>query len=251
LSSGLVIPLSPELQIGAVVDYSSRAPVAEELYSNGPHLTTNSFEVGNINLDNEKATNIAVTVEYDAEEMSGRVTLYSTQFSDFIFQQAIGAEEDGLPVVAYNQQDAKFYGLDAELTSLLAEWEDGEVELSLQFDWINASLDISGNDHIPRTPPLRFGMGVHGRWGPFSATLDYLRADNQTDVAPQELASENYYDLDLYLGYEIKLSARADIEVFIQGKNLGDEEQRHHVSFIKDFAPAPGRTFLAGLKLNF
>jgi len=41
------------------------------------------------------------------------------------------------------------------------------------------------------------------------------------------------------------------MEIFLHGKNLGDEEQRHHVSFIKDFAPAPGRTLLAGLRVNF
>ena len=39
------------------------------------------------------------------------------------------------------------------------------VEVSLKFDWVSASLDVSGNDHIPRTPPLRYGIGVLGELG--------------------------------------------------------------------------------------
>ena len=251
LSAGLVIPLSPNFVLGTAFDYSSRAPVAEELYSNGPHLTTNSFELGNINLDNEQAVNVAATLEYKAEKVSGRVTIYSTQFSDFIFQQATGGEQDGLTEVAYLQQDANFYGIDAELKSRIVDWDDGGLDLSLQFDVINASLDIAGNDYIPRTPPLRVGIGILGTWGAFSAELDLMNVDSQSNVAAQELSSEEYYDLNLYLGYQMKLSERADMEIFVHGKNLGDEEQRQHVSFIKDFAPAPGRTLLAGLRLNF
>ncbi len=251
VSAGLVIPLSQGLRLGALVDYSSRAPVAEELYSNGPHLTTNSFEVGNANLDNESAANISATLEYAADRLSGRATVYYTQFSDFIFQQASGAEEDGLPVVAYLQDDATYFGIDAELTSRFAEWDQGGAELSLMFDWLSASLDVDGNDHIPRTPPMRYGVGLDAKWGAVSAALEFLRVDEQTDVAPEELLTDAYNDVSAYLGYTFSSADGASLELFVQGKNLSDDEQRHHVSFIKDVAPAPGRTVLLGARLNF
>lgn len=251
VSAGLVIPLSSGLRLGTLFDYSSRAPVAEELYSNGPHLTTNSFEVGNANLDNESAANLSATLEYSADNLSGRATVYYTQFSDFIFQQASGGEEDGLPVVAYLQQDATYFGIDAELTSRVAEWDQGSMEFSLMFDWLDASLDVDGNDHIPRTPPMRYGIGLDARWGSVSAALEFLRVDDQTDVAPQELLTDAYNDVSVYLGYTFSSSDSASLELFVHGKNLSDDEQRHHVSFIKDVAPAPGRTVLLGARLNF
>lgn len=46
-SLGAIIPLSDVWQLNIIADYSSRAPVAEELYADGPHLTTNSYEQGN------------------------------------------------------------------------------------------------------------------------------------------------------------------------------------------------------------
>jgi iron complex outermembrane receptor protein len=39
--------------------------------------------------------------------------------------------------------------------------------------------------------------------------------------------------------------------VFLQGRNLTDQDQRQHTSFIKDFAPMPGRTVEAGLRARF
>ena len=43
----------------------------------------------------------------------------------------------------------------------------------------------------------------------------------------------------------------ADCTLFFQGRNLGDEEQRNHASIVKDFAPAPGRTLEAGIRVAF
>ena len=39
--------------------------------------------------------------------------------------------------------------------------------------------------------------------------------------------------------------------VFMIAENLTNEEQRHHTSFIKDFAPAPGRNYQVGVRLEF
>jgi len=38
---------------------------------------------------------------------------------------------------------------------------------------------------------------------------------------------------------------------FLRGNNLLDQDMRAHTSFIKDFAPMPGRSVVAGLRANF
>lgn len=75
-SLGLVVPLSERLQLGLIADIASRAPVAEELYSNGPHLTTGTFERGDASLDNERAVNLSATLHYDGEVWSATATGY-------------------------------------------------------------------------------------------------------------------------------------------------------------------------------
>ncbi|MFK8018765.1 MAG: TonB-dependent receptor [Pseudomonadales bacterium] len=251
LSAGLVIPVGSAINLGLLFDYSARAPVAEELYSNGAHLVTSSFELGNASLDSEKAANIAATLEYQGERLNARSTLYYTYFSDFIYQQADGDEMDGFPVLRYQQDDATYFGIDAEFNVELSQFSGGDVNFTAQFDYVNASLDVSGNDHIPRTPPLRVSAGLNGRWGAWNARLDFSRVDEQDDTAPLELRTEAYNDVSSWIGYEIGLQGDTSLQLFLQGKNLSDDEQRQHVSFIKDFAPAPGRTIVVGAQLSF
>lgn len=249
-SLGFVIPLSEEWQLGLIGDYSSRAPVSEELFSDGPHLVTNAFEIGDPSLDNERAANLAATLQYSGARWQGTLTTYVTYFSDFIFEGATGAEEDGLPVFQFQQEDARFVGVDFELGAEVARWEGGAFSVRFLADYVDAELDVSGNENLPRIPPMRYGLGLEFTHGFVTASIDYLRVDEQDDAAEQELVTDEYDDLGAYLGATIPIGDAA-LSLFVVGKNLTDDEQRRHTSFIKDFAPAPGRTIEAGVRLEF
>lgn len=250
-SLGAIIPLSDLWQLNMIADYSSRAPVAEELYADGPHLTTNSFEEGNVELDSESAINISATLQYQHQDWSASITAYQTHFSDFIYQQATGEIEDDLPVVAYQQNDANFFGADVELSVNIIEQADNNVRLKALFDFVNADVDVSGNQHLPRIPPMRYGLGLEAQWGRLSGSIDYLRVDEQLDVADFELASDAYNDLSIYAEVKQPLSETVLLTGFLRGKNLTNDEQRVHTSFIKDLAPAPARTVEIGFRLGF
>ena len=76
------------------------------------------------------------------------------------------------------------------------------------------------------------------------------RVTDQDDTAFDELPTDEYTDLRAYVGLKLPFSV-GDMEVFLNAKNLTDDEQRYHTSFIKDFAPAPGRTIEAGVRVSF
>ena len=50
-SLGLIVPLGEGREAALLADYSSRAPVGEELFSDGPHPGTGVFEIGDPGLD--------------------------------------------------------------------------------------------------------------------------------------------------------------------------------------------------------
>jgi len=250
VSMGAVIPLNSYWRLGVVADQSSRAPVGEELYSNGPHLATNAFEIGDPTLDNESATSLSATLEYSGEQWNGSVTVYYNHFTDFIYEQATGAEADELPVFQYQQDDARFVGVDLEAEVRIAQWEGGSMHVRGMLDFVEAEIDVRGNDNLPRIPPLRFGTGIAFNFGRVDATLDFLRVSKQNDTASFELDTSAYNDLRLYLGIEQPLG-HATLGLFLVGKNLTDAEQRQHTSFIKDFAPNPGRTLEVGARVTF
>lgn len=251
VSLGAVIPLNSGLRVGVNADLSSRAPVAEELYSNGPHLATGAFEIGDPNLDNERAINLSAVLNYDDERFSASANIYYNRFNDFIFEAANGEIEDGLPVFEFLQDDARFIGVDLEASYKFATWNKGQASLRALFDFVDAELDVSGNDNLPRIPPLRYGAGIEARFNLLTVSVDYVRATRQSDVTDAELPTDGFDDLRAYIGADIPVGGDAILTAFVTGRNLTDDEQRAHTSFIKDFAPAPGRTVEAGVKFVF
>lgn len=249
-SLGIVVPFGNGWQFGLVTDYSSRAPVSEELYSNGPHLVTNAFELGDPNLDNERAANLAATLRFDGDLWDAAITTYFTSFSDFIYEQATGDEQDGLLIFQFRQNDARFFGVDLETNIQIAEWETGTIKIKVMADLVEAELDVRGNDNVPRIPPFRYGLGVELDAGIVSASLNFLHVDKQDDNSPGELSTSDYDDLSVYIGATLPFGD-GSLNLFAAGKNLTDDEQRLHTSFIKDFAPAPGRTLEIGVRLLF
>jgi iron complex outermembrane receptor protein len=249
-SLGLVIPFGTAWELGLQSDYSERAPVPEELYSDGPHLATNAYEIGNPDLDEEQAINFAATLGYTSDTWYLNASAYYTEFSDFIYQFATGEEEDELPVQQYDQDDATFYGFDMSGGFRAATFDGGSLWLNGMFDIVEAELDIDGNDNVPRLPPWRIGVGASLDWHRISARIDYLYVDEQDDVSEFELPTDDYEDLRIFISTHVP-SRFGEFELFVQGKNLTDDEQRYHTSFIKDFAPQPGRTFEGGIRMRF
>ena len=249
VSLGLIRPIGDHWSISAQVDHSSRAPVAEELYSDGPHLATGSYEIGDSSLDSEVAANIAATVQYNSDRFRFALSAYRTDFSDFIFEAATGAELDGLPVLQWQQQDALFQGVEADFSFQAAVWDTGRWALTAGMDAVHADLSGTMDDDLPRLPANRWRLGTVLEWRNIIAELTFTRVSDQDDVAFGELPTDGFNHFRAYIGYRARLG-NAAVEFFVRGDNLTDDEQRYHTSFIKDLAPQPGRTIEGGVTVR-
>jgi iron complex outermembrane receptor protein len=250
-SLGMILPFGDAWSLGLLADYTARAPIAEELYSFGPHLATRAFEVGNPDLDEETALSLSANLRYAGERWFFSGTVYYNTFSDFIYEMPTGEQEDGLPVFSFTQDDATFMGLDAEVRATVAEWDEAALEVSAQFDTVSGEVDVSGNDNLPRVPSSRYALGLAGRWGIVRGSIDHMWVREQDDVADFELPTASYDDLRAFVGTDLPMGGGTTVTLFVQGRNLTDEDQRQHASFIKDFAPMPGRTVEAGVRARF
>ena len=203
-SLGLIVPLGAGWQATLLGDYSSRAPVGEELFSDGPHLATRSFEIGDPGLDQEQARNLAATLSGRGDRWSANGTFYYTSFADFIYQAATGEEEDGLDVRQFSQADATFVGFEVEGRVTVAEWGAGRLELGAFFDMVSPELDVSGNDNLPLIPPDRVGVSVAFTNDRLRANVNYVRASEQDDVADFELPTDSYDDLRARIAWRFR-----------------------------------------------
>ncbi|HUP00089.1 MAG TPA: TonB-dependent receptor [Gemmatimonadota bacterium] len=248
-SGGLVWHLVEAYAVSLSVARTTRIPTAEELFSNGPHIATSAFEIGDPDLGTEKSLGLDLGVRRTAGRVAGEINLFANRFSDFIFEAFTGEEEDGLRILRYTQADALFTGAEAHFDIELFHVEPHHVGLELSGDFVRAEL-TAGDEPLPRIPPARLGAGLHYQGDPLWGSFEVRRAMEQDRVAPLETPTEGYTTVDATLGYRFFAGGLVH-DLILRGANLTDAEARNHVSFLKELAPLPGRDISLAYRLSF
>jgi iron complex outermembrane receptor protein len=251
LSSSAGLVWSAEHGFGAAltVARSVKLPNAEELYSNGPHVATRAFEVGDPDLDRETSLGVDLALRQHSGRFTGELTLFANWFDDYIFDELTGEQADGLRLVRFVQKDARFVGAEISAHVDLLESEPHHIDLELSGDLVRARLTDAGQ-HLPRIPPARYGAALHYRSERWNARLEARGALEQDRIAPFELRTEGYTFLNASLGYRIFLGRRV-LDLVLRGTNLGNADGRVHSSFLKDLVPLPGRDVRLNARLSF
>jgi len=247
-SGGLVRKLGDAQSLGINVTRAQRMPDIEERYSNGPHLASLQYEIGNPDLDTETANNLDLTWRKAGDGLNWTVNLFYNRVNDFIYLQDSGTELEELPVATYTQADAVLKGYEAEIIFPLLEGNGNDLDLRLFSDYTRGTL-VDGGD-LPRIPPLRVGVGLDFTGLKWTAGVQAIRYDDQDKLAAFELPTEGYTMLDASIGYRV-FTPHVDWNFFLRASNLLDEEARRHTSFLKDLAPLPGRNFTLGIRAGF
>ena len=247
-SAGLRYEVNELLHVNAAFDRAERAPGAEELFSNGPHLATGGFELGDPGLGTETANQLELGAHLHVGVLEAELAVFDNRYDAFIHLVGTGAVEDGLPVRQWTQGDARFRGLEAEATLALADDASGQWALRLFGDRVRATLDAGGN--LPRIAPARFGGELAWERDAWSASVGALRHSRQDHVAPGETPTDGYTLVDAHLAWHFDMGGLG-WELFLDGSNLTDREARVHTSFLKDVAPLPGRAIAFGVRMFY
>jgi iron complex outermembrane receptor protein len=152
-------------------------------------------------------------------------------------------------VVQYVQRDAEFHGAEAEVSLPLLDSDDNSLRLRLLTDYVRGKL-AKGDDNLPLIPPWRVGTALDYARGGWQAGIEIFRYDSQDKIAVNELKTDGYTMIDANLGYRLPTPG-GSLLLFLQGTNLADEEARRSTSPVKDYAPLPGVSVLAGAKIEF
>lgn len=240
VSLGAAYRLGGGWTLGASLSRTERAPSAEELYSNGAHLATSSFEIGDPGLRKEKAWNAEVSLRKRQGDWTGGINLFASRYNDFIFGDFAGTTADGLQVLRYRQTDADFRGIELEGAWTFARGAGWALSLDGQADFVWAENRQAGTP-LPRIPPVSYTVGANadfgGRLG-FRAELQ--GALSQDRNAPGETETDGYTFVNASISWR-PLPDNDAFTLLVQGRNLTNAEGRNHVSLLKDVAPMRGR----------
>lgn len=262
-SAGAIWNFTPGYALALSATSAARAPTAEELYSNGAHVATGSFELGNANLGIERSRNLDFGLRKTAGAWRGKASVFQNRIRNYVYARATDINGDGVADrvddtgvlvpggafqrVDYAQAEARFRGFEAELA-----YRPANSAWGLRFFGDRAQGRLAGGGgNLPRMSPSRLGAEADYRAGAWSAFGSLVRVFRQDRIAALETVTPGYTRLDAGLEYTVKAADGKATTLFLRGNNLLDQDMRAHTSFIKDFAPLPGRSVVAGLRANF
>ena len=233
----------PNYKLSLVGSHQERLPLAQELYAHGGHFATNTYELGNDGLDNEKSNNVELGLHYDDDKLSYHVHLYHNWFDNYIYAKTLDQYEN-FRLIEYSQDKAKFYGTEAEVA-----YQFNDIyKTSLFGDYVRGKID---SDNAPRVPAGRLGTRINADFDDhWSGSAEYSHVFNQDKFAAYEHETQGYNMVNIGLAYKYPLADRQEAKVFFNANNLLDEQVYEHSSFLSNI-PQMGRNFVIGVDYKF
>ncbi|MDF9393588.1 MULTISPECIES: TonB-dependent receptor [Methylococcus] len=257
--------LDDEHAVSFAVTRSQRAPQVQELFTDGVHDATHSYELGDPNLTEETSYNFDWGYRYRGRGISAELNVFQNFVNDYIYQQITDEvfNEDSeqfekactspgacFPVVQTTQAGAYFLGYEGNVKFSLMENRYGVLDLTLFSDFTRGQFVNGGN--VPRMPPLRYGLQLDYAYDEhWSGNLRLTRGEKQIYAGQNDAMTNGYVLLNLGVQYEVKAFKDADVLVFAQGNNLLNDNIRNSTSYLRYFAPEAGRGAELGIRITY
>ena len=236
------------VRIGLNGSRVERAPSAEDLFSDGPHIATQAYEIGDPDLTVERAWGVEAYARGQLGAGTFNLTVYRQWFDNYIFLEEAGFELDDLPVFEYLQQDADFFGIEAEFSYPLIDTDGFRLLTDLSASYVEAEL--ADGTAVPRIPPLSLLGALEAQTDAFDVRGEVQWFDDQDRVTAFETPTEGFTMVNALVAWR-PLEGNRNITLQIAADNILDVNGRRHASFTKDFVPLMGRNFRASVRLSF
>ena len=270
LSGGVVYDINKQYALALNTGFTQRPPTSTELFADGAHHATGTYERGYTGLGMERALTFDLSLRKKTGRVTGSMSVFLNKFSRFIALSPTGNDVDvdgeELPEYQYKATRARLYGAEAEVVihlvePRLADGKQGDaaddssrkvmqgLHLDLRTDYVRA-LDQSTDRSLPRITPLRTQAALVHDWNGLQSRFETQYVARQNLTAENETRTASYTLLNASVSYQFK-AGPTNFEAYVRGTNLTNRDARVHTSFLKDVAPLPGRGVLVGLRADF
>jgi iron complex outermembrane recepter protein len=259
---GALYDVGYHLTFGLSATSAWRAPGANELFSDGVHHGSASYERGNRDLNSEQAYNFEASVTYYANQrLNGKLSVYNNFINDYIYLAPVQPPtltiRGAFPTFEYKQADAVFRGVDLDLEYRFLP----QLYLESRTSIVRArNLDL--NDHLFGVPADRYNNMLRfetDRLAGINKTSNTHFAVGGTYVAEQTrvptVAEQDYmappagyFLLNLEASTTLQLG-RQPVELGITGSNMLNTAYRDYLNRFRYFTDDMGRMLLFRVKL--
>ncbi|RJF97582.1 TonB-dependent receptor [Noviherbaspirillum saxi] len=245
----------PGYSIGATYSIAQRAPAPEELYSNGPHESTATFDIGDPSLQKERSRNLELSLQKTEGLVRWKANLFENRLRNYVYGRTDGStvDDSGIDDPAgefvrrlWAQDRARIRGAEAELS-----YNQRGEGLSLRGYADTSRGVLVGQGNLPLQPATRVGIDLGYRQDGWRGGVSALHALRQDRLAAFETTETPAYTLlDANLSYTLRQGG-VQWTWFALAKNLMNRDVRLSTSLLRDVAPQPGRNIVIGLRTRF
>ncbi len=263
---GALYDLGYHLTLGLNAASAWRAPGVNELFSNGIHHASATYEIGNPNLTSEKAYNVEASANYFGNpRLNGQLSVYSNYINDYIYLAPMQAFEVTIkgtfPKFMYKQVNASFQGFDLNLQYKLLDQLTLESKTS-----VVRARNTSTKEWLVGIPADKYDNSLrytfadgdsHKRLQNAYLVVGGTYVDRQTRypvATEQDYATPPaaYFLLHAEAGTTIHVG-KHPLEIGITGSNLLNTTYRNYLNRFRYYTDDVGRMLLFRVKvpLNF
>ena len=247
VSAGSDYHFNSQNRLGLTAFRTERSPTSEELYSNGPHLATDTYDVGNASLDKETALGVELAYRFKSDNYFLTANAFITDYQDYIYKDMITDQMiDGLDVYNMLSSDAVFKGGEIQGAYTFEDINNVSISIDGLLEYVRAKT-TAGN--LPRIAPLSVLVGADAEWKNVQFRTELGYSAKQNELSSYELPTESFAQVNAFLTWTPEVNQ--NIKFKLSALNLFDEEARQHSSYLKDVVPLPGRNFRFSIKAAF
>ncbi|MFM7524472.1 MAG: TonB-dependent receptor, partial [Betaproteobacteria bacterium] len=235
-SFGALWSMVPGYALGSTLSLAQRAPTPEELYSNGPHHPTETYDIGSASLKKDPSQNIDVSLQKTEDKLRWKANLFQNKINNFVFGGLGPARcEDGstlpcsdgleeLPTRTFSQANATLRGYELDLSyNMSATGWFGRAFA----DDSRGTLDNLGN--MPLQPVARVGTTVGYQDAVWRSSLSIINASAQSRIASSAVSNETvtrgYTRVDANISWRQRVGEN-ELTWFATARNLLNEDIR-------------------------
>ena len=242
-SAAALWKFTPHYVMSLSLTRAQRMPTAQELYANGKHLASNTYEQGDSGLGKETAKGVDLGLRKTEGDLTFDLSLFYNRVDNYIYARTQDRFED-FQLIHYSQQEARFIGLEGALDYRI----NRHFTVGVFGDMVRGRL--RGGDDLARMPAARLGGRVQAKWGQLTADATLYRVFRQHRVASGERETSGYTMLNMGLSYDMA-AGPSDLTLYLSARNLLNQKALNHASYLAHAAPLPGRSIMAGVRLEY
>jgi len=251
VSAGGVLHLNNHFHLRSNLGTAWRPPVVSELYSDGLHHGTGSYERGDASLKSERALKWINSLEFYSGKFSLNADAYLNYIYDYIYLSPGDTYFENIrgtfPVYNYHQTNARFMGLDLTTSYQVLPFAKYELKGSLV-----RAKDIRNNLYLPWIPSDRIDNSITFNLPNVGKLSDsYLQIQHQY-VAEQTRYDEGsdftapppaYHLFNLDAGFQVK-TGKNKLSVNLSVNNLTNKLYKEYMNRFRYYTHDTGRNFI-------